>query len=93
MEIKSPDKALAEGFRDLNIRDNIPHIVIGKKKEERKASSPYKQWKNYKKDEEVPQDMFENRIDKARNWGLLLAILVIGGYAAYRIIKFIWFGG
>lgn len=92
MEVKSPDKILTEGMKDLNIRDNIPHIVIGKRQQPMKKS-PYQDWKREKNKQYFQEDPFDKKVNQFRRWALVIAILLIAGYATYRIVKFMFFGG
>lgn len=62
--------------KDESIFGNIPHLIIGKKKEEFK---------------EPPESLFNQKetklIDNFKKWGLVIAVTIIVLYAAYRILK------
>lgn len=66
---------LQSGMQDLNqgIR-NMPHVVIGKKDPNAPPSKPFF------------DDKTQKTIDKIRKWGLIGAIVLVIGYAVYRII-------
>jgi len=72
---------------------NIPHIVIGKNKPQQNQTAPYRKWKIDKQKEYFQGDPIDNQINNFKKYGLIAVVLLIAGYAAYRIIKIILFGG
>jgi hypothetical protein len=75
---KSLGENLQEGMKDLNKGINsIPHLVIGKK-DETTSQKP----------------LFSGKealwIEKIKKWGLVLIVLIIVGYALFRIIGVIF---
>ncbi len=75
------------------IMGGIPHIVIGKNKDKNRDMSPFKAWKgqsNYNGQQTYARDPVDVNIEKAKKWGLLIAVAVIASYAAYRILTVIF---
>jgi len=74
---KGISENLQSGMKDLNQgMQNIPHLVIGKDKQNSSTK--------------IFSDKEEKTIGKIRNWGLVIAVCVVVGYAGYRIIGVIF---
>jgi len=67
----------------------IPHIVIGgsQKQQKKQDNSPFKAWKQEKNKEYFHNDSLDDKIAKFKKWGLIICVLLIAIYSAYRIIS------
>lgn len=84
--------AIEDTFRNTGQQlGNLPHIVIGENKPQKKQSS-FKAWKKEKSQQNFQRDPIDVKIEKFKKYGLIAAVLLIAGYAGYRIIKFMVFG-
>lgn len=91
--------AIEDSFKDLGKQiGNIPHVVIGRQERPKVRDTPFQAWKK-KYPPQNPQPIpdfrtpMEKRFDLWRNWALISCIIAVVAYSAYRIIKFMWFGG
>ncbi len=66
---------LQSGMNDFNQgMKNIPHLIIGKNKEQNKDQKP------------IFNDKEQFLVDKLKKWALIVAIILVVGYAGYRVL-------
>jgi hypothetical protein len=88
---KPIEQNLQGGMRDLgNQMEGIPHIIIGKKDKKKLEFQPSQQLPPQLPLNQ-PNNIFNPKeqkiLDRLKKWGLIIAILAITGYAAYRLLK------
>lgn len=90
---------LNEQFKNIgnDIRDNIPHITIGKQgiSTQKNTNIPKKKYKPLPKQENVHINDKNTKkpyseddiIEKIRKWALIIIICVVVGYAVLKILN------
>lgn len=93
-------KSINDQFRETaqDIRGNIPHLVIGKQGLNTNQNNnpicpyckrPFNQiYQN--KPVNIQEKDYTNTFNKIRNWGLWIVISLVIGYAAYRLLSFLF---
>jgi hypothetical protein len=82
--------AIEDSFSGLGEQiGKIPHVVIGGTTKKKQMNSPYYSWKQEKNKNYFKEDPMDAKIDKIKKWMLLICILLIVGYASYRILEVI----
>ena len=82
---------ITQGFEETGkqIRDTIPHIIIGKDKPVQQAPPEIPPKKELKKREYFTpiNDVPGFDPNKAKRWALFICVLAVLGYAGYRLIN------
>ena len=95
LQVPSISSQLNEIGRDMgNNISSIPHIIIGKDRNtQQKQNNPNLNTQNANLGYPAPQlDKDYNKFEKIRMYGMWGIILLVIGYAGFRIFKIIFFG-
>jgi DNA repair exonuclease SbcCD ATPase subunit len=69
---------LQDGFSNLKDNfDKIPHLIVNNKKEESKIV----------KEQPIFNEKEQKTINSVKKWGLIIGVLIIVGYASFRVLK------